>query len=147
MAEEKKKSNLKVIIIIVLALLMLGGGVFGGVYLYMSKNPQPAEVIIVEGYKEIGDIMVNLSDENAKRYVKLTATVTYDSKNEDLASEIDTKLVALKDTTIFYLKSLKSTDFTADNEKNLKKQLVDNLNKNLNKGLLIDVKFNELLVQ
>lgn len=147
MAEEKKKSNLKVIIIIVLALLMLGGGVFGGVYLYMSKNAQPAEVIIVEGYKEIGDIMVNLSDENAKRYVKLTATVTYDSKNEDLASEIDTKLVALKDTTIFYLKSLKSTDFTADNEKNLKKQLVDNLNKNLTKGLLIDVKFNELLVQ
>ena len=147
MAEEKKKSNLKVIIIIALALLMLGGGVFGGVYLYMSKNAQPAEVIIVEGYKEIGDIMVNLSDENAKRYVKLTATVTYDSKNEDLASEIDTKLVALKDTTIFYLKSLKSTDFTADNEKNLKKQLVDNLNKNLTKGLLIDVKFNELLVQ
>ena len=147
MAEEKKKSNLKVIIIIALALLMLGGGVFVGVYLYISKNAQPAEVIIVEGYKEIGDIMVNLSDENAKRYVKLTATVTYDSENEDLASEIDTKLVALKDTTIFYLKSLKSTDFTADNEKNLKKQLVDNLNKNLTKGLLIDVKFNELLVQ
>lgn len=147
MAEEKKKSNLKVIIIIVLGLLMLGGGVFGGVYLYMSKNAEPAEVTIVEGYKEIGEIMVNLSDENAKRYVKLTATVTYDSKNEDLASEIDTKLVALKDTTIFYLKSLKSTDFTADNEKNLKKQLVDNLNKNLTKGLLIDVKFNELLVQ
>ena len=48
---------------------------------------------------------------------------------------------------IFYLKSLKSTDFTADNEMILKSELVDKLNQNLTKGLLIDVKFNELLVQ
>ncbi len=147
MAEEKKKSNLKIIIIIIAVLLALGGGVFGGVYLYMTKNAEPAEVIIVEGYKEVGEIMVNLSDKEAKRYVKLTATVTYDSADEELGTEIDTKLVALKDTMIFYLKSLKSTDFTADNEMILKSELVDKLNQNLTKGLLIDVKFNELLVQ
>ena len=144
MAEEKKKGKGKLIIIIVVALLLLGGGVFAGVYYGMSKA-NSEEAPIVEAYTELGQLLVNLSDEGSKKYVQMTATVTYDSANTEVGEEITTKLVALRDSAIFYLKSLKT--FTADNEVNLKRDLVQRLNSNLKSGTIIDIKFNELLVQ
>lgn len=147
MAEEKKKSNLKFIIITVMALLVIGVAVFLGVYFTMSKNAKPKEVIVVETYTELGQILVNLSDEGNKKYVQMSATLTYDSANSELAEEITTKNVALKDSAIFYLKSLKTTDFSAENELSLKQNLVERLNANLTSGKIIDIKFNELLVQ
>lgn len=147
MAEEKKKSNLKFIIITVMALLVIGVAVFLGVYFTMSKNAEPKEVIVVETYTELGQILVNLSDEGNKKYVQMSATLTYDSANSELAEEITTKNVALKDSAIFYLKSLKTTDFSAENELSLKQNLVERLNANLTSGKIIDIKFNELLVQ
>ncbi len=146
MAEEKKKGKGKLIIIIVVALLLLGGGVFAGVYYGMSKA-NSEEAPIVEAYTELGQLLVNLSDEGSKKYVQMTATVTYDSANTEVGEEITTKLVALRDSAIFYLKSLKASDFTADNEVNLKRDLVQRLNSNLKSGTIIDIKFNELLVQ
>ena len=106
MAEEKKKSNLKFIIITIVGLVVVGVAVFLGVYFTMSKNAEPKEVIIVEAYSELGEMLVNLSDEGGKRYVKLTAVATYDSANEELTDEITTKNIALRDTALFYLKSL-----------------------------------------
>lgn len=147
MAEEKKKSNLKFIIITVMALLVIGVAVFLGVYFTMSKNAEPKEVIVVETYTELGQILVNLSDEGNKKYVQMSVTLTYDSANSELAEEITTKNVALKDSAIFYLKSLKTTDFSAENELSLKQNLVERLNANLTSGKIIDIKFNELLVQ
>lgn len=147
MAEEKKKSNLKFIIITVMALLVIGVAVFLGVYFTMSKNAKPKEVIVVETYTELGQILVNLSDEGNKKYVQMSATLTYDSANSELAEEITAKNVALKDSAIFYLKSLKTTDFSAENELSLKQNLVERLNANLTSGKIIDIKFNELLVQ
>ena len=139
MAEEKKKGKGKLIIIIVVALLLLGGGVFAGVYYGMSKA-NAEEAPIVEAYTELGQLLVNLSDEGSKKYVQMTA-------NTEVGEEITTKLVALRDSAIFYLKSLKTSDFTADNEVNLKRDLVQRLNSNLKSGTIIDIKFNELLVQ
>ena len=147
MAEEKKKSNLKFIIITVMALLVIGVAVFLGVYFTMSKNAEPKEVIVVETYTELGQILVNLSDEGNKKYVQMSATLTYDSANSELAEEITAKNVALKDSAIFYLKSLKTTDFSAENELSLKQNLVERLNANLTSGKIIDIKFIELLVQ
>ena len=146
MAEEKKKGKGKLIIIIVVGLLLLGGGVFAGVYYGMSKA-NSEEAPIVEAYTELGQLLVNLSDEGSKKYVQMTATVTYDSANTEVGEEITTKIVALRDSAIFYLKSLKTSDFTADNEVNLKRDLVQRLNSNLKSGTIIDIKFNELLVQ
>ena len=143
---KRKKGKGKLIIIIVVALLLLGGGVFAGVYYGMSKA-NSEEAPIVEAYTELGQLLVNLSDEGSKKYVQMTATVTYDSANTEVGEEITTKLVALRDSAIFYLKSLKTSDFTADNEVNLKRDLVQRLNSNLKSGTIIDIKFNELLVQ
>ena len=72
MAEEKKKGKGKLIIIIVVALLLLGGGVFAGVYYGMSKA-NAEEAPIVEAYTELGQLLVNLSDEGSKKYVQMTS--------------------------------------------------------------------------
>lgn len=147
MASEKKKGK-NIIIIIILVLLIIGGAVFAGVYFGLSKGSETNEPKpIVEAYSEIGEIFVNLSDTDGKRYAKITLTLSYDSENEDLATELETKQVVLRDTAIFYFKSLKAENFSASNEGALKKELTDRLNKNLTEGLIIDVKFNELLVQ
>ena len=96
MAEEKKKGKGKLIIIIVVALLLLGGGVFAGVYYGMSKA-NAEEAPIVEAYTELGQLLVNLSDEGSKKYVQMTATVTYDSANTEVGEDITTKLISLRD--------------------------------------------------
>lgn len=146
MASENKKG--KSIIVIIIGLIIIGVAVFAGVYLGLSRGNGADKVITIEeAYSEIGEIFVNLSDEGGKRYAKISITLTYDSKNKDLTSEIETKQVALRDATIFYFKSLKVENFSSGNEEMLKKELIERMNKNLKTGLIIDVKFNELLVQ
>lgn len=146
MASEKKKG--KRIIIIILGLIIIGGAVFAGVYFGLSRGSEDDKpVIIEEAYSEVGEIFVNLSDDNGKRYAKISITLSYDSKNKDLIEELETKQVALRDTAIFYFKSLKAEDFASKNEGVLKKELTERMNKNLKDGLIIDVKFNELLIQ
>ena len=102
---------------------------------------------IQEAYVEIGEIFVNLSDENSKRYAKLNLSISYDSSNKDLANEISEKQVAIKDTAVFYFKSLYAKDFEPANEAVLKGDLVARINKQLNSGLLIDVYISEIIVQ
>lgn len=152
MSKEKKekatKGNSKKVIIIIVALVVVAASVFAGGYLAVANSSgEPKEVVIVEAYSELGEIFVNLNDGSSKRYVKLNATMSYDSKNKDLISEIEVKKVALRDTAIFYFKSLKDTDFNPDNEQNLKNNLVNKLNENLQHGEIISVKFSELLIQ
>ena len=86
--DSKKVSNIVVIIGIIVA---LGAGTFGGVYYFMSKKNANQPVYIQEAYVEIGEIFVNLSDENSKRYAKLNLSISYDSSNKDLANEIAKK--------------------------------------------------------
>ena len=142
--DSKKVSNIVVIIGIIVA---LGAGTFGGVYYFMSKKNANQPVYIQEAYVEIGEIFVNLSDENSKRYAKLNLSISYDSSNKDLANEISEKQVAIKDTAVFYFKSLYAKDFEPANEAVLKGDLVARINKQLNSGLLIDVYISEIIVQ
>lgn len=142
--DSKKGSNIIIIIGIILA---LGAGTFGGVYYFMNKKNANQPVYIQEAYVEVGEIFVNLSDENDKRYVKLNVSLSYDSSNKDLANEIAEKQVVIKDKAVFYFKSLYSKDFKPANEAVLKGDLVSRINKELNSGLLIDVYISEIIVQ
>ena len=142
---EKKKGSKLIIIIAAVVIIALGAG--AGVYMYLSQNAEPEEVVIVEAYADLGEIFVNLSSESEKRYVKLTATMTYDSANADLLTEIESKMVELKDTAVFYFKSLTDKDFNTENEGKLKQDLITKLNENLESGDLLDIKFPQLLIQ
>lgn len=145
MADNSKKGGKLLIILVIL--VALGGGTFAGVYLNMKKNNANQPVYIQETYVEVGEIFVNLSDEDAKRYVKLNLSLSYDSNNEDLGAEILEKQVVIKDTAIFYFKSLYAKDFSPANEAILKGNLIERLNKKFNSGLLIDIYISEIIVQ
>lgn len=150
MAEEKKekKSGKKFALIIVLLLIFAGGGTFGGVYYFMSRNVASNPVVIEEAFVPVGEeIFVNLSDENAKRYVKLNLSLSYDKRNKDLATEIEQKQVVIRDTAIFYIKSCKAKDFEPANEARLKGDLIARINEKLTTGVLKDVYISDIIVQ
>lgn len=145
--KEEKKSKGKLFLIIFVIIVAIGGGVFAGTYFAMNKSAANEPVYIKEAYYEVGEIFVNLSDENARRYVKLNLSISYDSINEDLATELAEKAVAIKDIANFYFKSCKAKDFEPANEAILKGTLLERINAKLTSGRLIDVYISEIIVQ
>lgn len=145
--QEKSSGKLKTILIVVIALVVLGAGTFGGVFFYM-KSKDSADKVITEVKVPVGDeITVNLKDTSSKRYLKVKVNISYDKKDKDAAKEVEEKAVEIKDKTIFYLKSKEAKDFSAENEEALKSGLVNELNKIMTKGKIINVYFDDLLTQ
>ena len=145
MADKKKGKN--TLLIVLVLLILVGGGTFAGTYYFVSRNNATEPVVIEEAFIGIGEIFVNLSDEGAKRYVKLNMSVSYDKKNEDLAQEIEEKAVVIRDVSIFYIKACKAKDFDPANETVLKGELINRINKKLTKGQLKDIYISDIIVQ
>ncbi|MGN2369720.1 flagellar basal body-associated FliL family protein [Clostridium cagae] len=145
-----KSGNMKTIIIFVVALLIVGGGVFAGTYILMQKN---ATIVVKEQsiditYVDMGEITANLADEDGKRYFKGQISIGYDKTDKDAKTELEEKKVVVRDAIIFYLKSLK-IDYINDtnNEKEIKDQLMDKINKQLTKSKIVDVRFDSIITQ
>ena len=141
---------MKTIIIFVVALLIVGGGVFGATYMFMQKN---AKTVIQEKtteitYVDIGEITANLADEGGKRYFKGQISIGYDKTDKDAETELKEKKVVVRDSIIFYLKALK-LDYinNTNNEKEIKDQLMDKINKQLTKSKIVDVRFDSIITQ
>ena len=148
MAKEKggKKSG-KIILIVITIILALGGGTFAGVLFYMNKNNDSQPTQIKEAFVEVGEIFVNLSDEDIKRYAKLNLSISYDSTNKDLATELEEKNVVVRDVAIFYIKACKAKDFEPANEAILKGNLINKINQKLTSGVLKDAYISDIIVQ
>ena len=129
--EKSTSGGIKKILVIVLALLVLGAGGFGGVYFYMQSTSDVEKPI----------------DESGRSYLKATMNISYDKKNKKLGKELNSKLTEVKDATLFYLMSKKSEDFRAENEENLKKGLIEDINKILDEGKIVNIYFDQLLAQ
>ena len=155
--EEKKpekkegKSNKGIMVILfILGLLVLGAATFGGVYLFMQTRDkvESQEVVIENAYVDLGELTVNLADEGGKRYFKGQLSVGYNKDDKKVAEELTNNLVVVKDVAIFYLKSQKA-DFinSTANEGEIKEQLIENINKELRKGKINDIRFNSIIIQ
>lgn len=148
--KEAKSSKGIMIILFILGLLVLGAATFGGVYLFMktNSNVKTQQVVIENMYMDLGEVTVNLADEGGKRYFKGQLSVGYDKKDKKVAEELESNLVVVKDIVIFYFKSQKS-DFVNNtaNEEEMKKQLMEKINKELVKGKINDIRFNSIIVQ
>lgn len=132
----------------ILGITILGVATFAGVYFGLLKNEgTEKKVVIQEAFHEVGEIFVNLSDENSKRYVKLKMSVSYDEKNKDLGAEIEKKHVVMRDISNYYFKTCKAVDFEAINQDKLKKDLATRLNQKLTNGTIVDVYISEIIVQ
>lgn len=148
MAKEKSgKKGGKIIFIVIAIILSVGGGTFAGALYYMNKNNNSNPAQIKESFVEVGEIFVNLSDEDSKRYVKLNLSISYDSTNKDLAAELEEKNVVVRDVAIFYIKACKAKDFEPANEAILKGNLINKINQKLTSGVLKDAYISDIIVQ
>lgn len=152
MSENAKKGNvLKIVIIVLLVLVVVGGAAFGGMYLAGKKNTTAtattAKVVeINEVSYPLDEFLVNLMDEDGRRYLKVKVVIGYED-NKDLAAELVTKTSIIRDAVIETLRSKKTTDFTATGVDAIKKELIASVNPVLTKGKISHIYFNDILVQ
>lgn len=93
----------------------------------------------------LDEFLVNLADEDGKRYLKVKVFLGYDNKKLD--TELEEKKPILRDAVISVLRSKKSTDITSKGIDNIKMEIIQRINATLEKGQLNNVYFNDLLVQ
>lgn len=150
-SEKPSKGNKTIIIVLfILGLLVLGGAVFGGVYLFMKTNQSVSaqEIVIENTYSDLSEFTINLADEGGKRYFKGEITLGYDKKNSKIAEEIKANDAVVRDAVIFYFKGQKADYINnVNNKEAIKKQLMEAINKELQKGKLTDIRFKSMIVQ
>lgn len=111
-----------------------------------NQNQSYLEQIVSEKNIGLDECLVNLADEDGKRYVKTKIFVGYD-KNSKLETELTEKKPLIRDAVITVLRSKKAAEITPKNMDNLKMELIQKINPLLKKGQINNVYFSDLLVQ
>ncbi|KAJ49921.1 flagellar basal body-associated protein FliL [Clostridium tetanomorphum] len=166
--ENKKGGKLKLIIIILLIVVIIGGGAFAAYMLLFNnkKNQIPANSATSinnqqmnnanlnnNGFRpavsdltfDMGEFLVNLSDEEEKRFLKTKVVLGYENKK--LTAELEKKKPILIDAINTVLRSKKSKDFTQKGTDNVKLEILNKINQMFENGRCDNVYFTELLVQ
>jgi flagellar protein FliL len=148
--KEKGSGNLfKIVIIVLLVLVVVGGGAFGGMYFFGQKSGTTKTVKAVvsnEVTYSLGEFLVNLMDEDGRRYLKVTVFIGYED-SKSLATELDAEKPIIRDLVNTTLRSKKTTDFNAIGVDIIKNQLIARINPVLTKGKVSHIYFNDILVQ
>lgn len=171
--KEKIKGNidkLKLVIIILLVLVIVGGGAFAAWFVFFNKNTADAstsktaaattqKVVVtndpnVTSYEasdytlELDEFLVNLSDDGGKKYLKVKMILGYNTKEKKkFPAELQAKKPILRDTIISALRNRKSTDITAKGIEDLKKEIMNRVNVNLEYGKINNVFITDIIVQ
>ncbi|MGA2939639.1 MAG: flagellar basal body-associated FliL family protein [Syntrophobacteraceae bacterium] len=146
--QEKPKSK-KLLIIIPLLLVLLGGGGAGAYFKFVrgpgesTEGKKQTESAV---YYEMDTFMVNLADQGGKRFLKATIKLKVNSSN--VVEECKERNFEIKDLVLTLLTSKESEDvMRAEDKLALKKQIIETLNRMLQKGQALDVYFTEFLIQ
>ncbi|MGM9935511.1 MAG: flagellar basal body-associated protein FliL [Clostridium sp.] len=150
-AEVKEKSGKGLMVVLfILGLIVLGAATFGGVYLFMKTNKTVSaqQVVIEQTYVDLDEFTINLADEGGKRYFKGELSLGYDKSNKKVSEEITNNTVVIRDAIIFYFKGQKA-EFVNDinNKEKIKEDLIEAINKELQKGKITDIRFKNMIVQ
>ncbi|MBZ9635977.1 flagellar basal body-associated protein FliL [Clostridium sp. FP1] len=151
MSEKTKKGNSLKIVIIVLLILIVVGGAAAGAYIIGQKGSGAKTTIVkvVESNEitfPLEEFLVNLMDEDGKRYLKVKVVIGYED-NADLTAELTAKTSIIRDVVITTLRAKKTTDFSATGVDAIKSQLIKSINPILTKGKASHIYFNDILVQ
>jgi len=153
-SKEGKGNIFKIIIIVLLLLIVVGGAAFGGMYFagkkglgatpVPTKTEESAETAALT--YSLDEFLVNLSDEDGRRYLKVKVFIGY-GENEELTKELETKKPIIRDLVNTSLRAKKTTDFSATGVDTIKKELIESINPVLIKGKISHIYFNDILVQ
>ncbi|AGK97765.1 flagellar basal body-associated FliL family protein [Clostridium pasteurianum] len=167
MSENKnanKADGVSKIIIILLVLLIVLIGAFGSYIFFFggasklhadsaSNNTVSALTITSadENTYSLDEAVVNLSDTDAQRYLKVKVSFGYDAKSSKLKNELESETVnkkpILSDAVNGILRSKKSSGFTVKGIEDTKQQILNAVNPVLKNGKISHVYFEELVVQ
>jgi flagellar FliL protein len=146
--QEKPKSK-KLLIIIPLLVVLLGGGGAGAYFKFVrtpNESTEEKKQIEEAVYYEMDTFMVNLADHGGKRFLKATIKLKVNSPN--VVEECKVRNFEIKDLMLTLLTSKESEDIMrAEDKQALKKQIMETLNRMLQKGQALDVYFTEFLIQ
>jgi flagellar FliL protein len=146
--QEKPKSK-KLLIIIPLLVVLLGGGGAGAYFKFVrtpNESTEEKKQIEEAVYYEMDTFMVNLADHGGKRFLKATIKLKVNSSN--VVEECKVRNFEIKDLMLTLLTSKESEDIMrAEDKQALKKQIMETLNRMLQKGQALDVYFTEFLIQ
>ncbi len=148
--QEKPKSGSKKLLIIIPLLLVLLGGGGAGAYFKFVRAPAVSEEAKkqIEGpvYYDMDTFIVNLADPGGKRFLKTTMKLKVES--QIVAEECKSRHFEVKDRILTLLCSKECSEVMSPEDKViLKKQILEALNRMLQKGQAVDVYFTEFLVQ
>ena len=146
--QEKPRSK-KILIIIPLLLVLLGGG-GAGAYFKFARAPAVSteEKKQVEStvYYEMDTLIVNLADPGGKRFLK--ATIKLKMSSPSVMEECKSHNFQMRDLVLTLLSSKECEEVMSPEDKVvLKKQIMETLNRMLQKGQALDVYFTEFLIQ
>ncbi|WP_102400920.1 flagellar basal body-associated FliL family protein [Haloimpatiens massiliensis] len=154
--KDKGTGKGKKFIIVILFLIVAGGFAFGGYYI-ATKNASASMAVntgetkkaplVEESFFQLGEFTVNLADENSKSYIKLNIYISYPKKNKKLAKEVEERKSTLRDAVNLELMSKKSTELDVKGVEKLKKELLDKINSKLYKGEIMNVNFDNIIIQ
>jgi flagellar protein FliL len=161
-AQPKKKLSPKLLIIIgVVAALVIGGAGAGYFFFFMGKGKtsHSAEKKEAGGEKKgekgegaagttknLEPFIVNLTDAQGTRYLK--AVMQLELSSEELAGEIDEKIAMIRDDVISLLSSKSFEDISTEpGKRELKKALLERINRDLKSGQVTRIYFTEFVVQ
>ncbi|CDI49795.1 flagellar basal body-associated FliL family protein [Clostridium tetani] len=164
----EKGSKLKIVIAVIALLVLVGGGTYGGYYLSqrekkvsnsiqqpnnqqvtnsvnINENSGYVRNVVPSNSFEAGEFLVNLSDEEARRFVKTRIHLGYENKR--LAKELEQKKPIILDTINSVLRSKKSTDFNEKGVDKIKLEILNRVNTAFQNGRCETVYFTELIIQ
>jgi len=146
--QEKPRSK-KILIIIPLLLVLLGGGGAGAYFKFVrgpgesTEGKKQTESAV---YYEMDTFMVNLADQGGKRFLK--ATIKLKMSSPSVMEECKSHNFQMRDLVLTLLSSKECEEVMSPEDKVvLKKQIMETLNRMLQKGQALDVYFTEFLVQ
>ena len=145
--QEKPKSK-KLLIVALLLIVLLGAGGAGAYFKFIKasgskpEEQKEAESVICE----MDTFMVNLADPGGKRFLKTTIKLKVGSP--EVLEECKSRNFELRDMLLLILSGRETQEIaTVEDKLALKKRLMENLNRTLRKGQVLDVYFTEFLVQ
>ncbi|SHJ67944.1 flagellar FliL protein [Hathewaya proteolytica DSM 3090] len=149
--QDKKDNLLKIIIIVILSMILIVGGVLTGFIIGNKSEKADNSTVKKEARKvlkvyPLDTVTVNLADTTGKRYIKIKVSLGYE-ENSKLDEELKFNKDMVMDGVISIIRSKKSDEMEAANEKIVKDNIKSKINSLLINGQIEEVYFADILVQ
>ena len=159
---QPKKAKSKLLLIVIIGILLVALLAVGGFIVYTQvlggggggeeAKKEAAKAAELKEAAKLGVVtaldpfIVNLIDDDGKRYLKVTMQLELDS--EKLNEEVTNKMPQIKDTIITVLSSRSTDDLlTVEGKFKLKEQILTRVNVLLKTGVVKNVYFVEFVIQ